>query len=75
MQWHMLARLLWAFRIEHAVDEKTGEEIEIDPEAFEDKLITGPMPFQVKFTPRSQKHVELIERELEEVSELLKKWE
>jgi len=75
IQWRMLARLLWAFRLEHAVDGKTGEKIEIDPEAFEDKLITGPKPFQVKFTPRSQRHVEIINKELAGVSELLKKWE
>jgi cytochrome P450 len=75
VQWRMLARVLWAFRIEHAVDKKTGEKIEIDPEAYEEKLITGPKPFQVKFTPRSQQHVDVIKRELDAVSGLLKKWE
>jgi hypothetical protein len=67
--------LLWAFRIEHAIDEHTGEKIEIDTEAYEEKLITGPKPFQVRFTPRSQQHVRVIERELEAVGDLLKKWE
>jgi hypothetical protein len=71
----MLARLLWAFRIEHAVDEVTGEKIEIDTEAYEEKLITGPKPFRVQFTPRSQQHVRVIERELKAVSGLLKRWE
>lgn len=70
----MLARLLWAFRIEHAVDEK-GERVEIDTEAYEEKLITGPKPFRVRFTPRSEEHVRVIEQELEAVSGLLKKWE
>lgn len=74
-QWRMLARLLWAFRIEHAIDETTGEEIEIDVNAFEEKLVTGPKPFRVQFRPRSKEHVRVIERELEAVSELLKKWE
>jgi cytochrome P450 len=64
-QWRILARLLWAFRIEH----------EIDTEAYEEKLITGPKPFQVRFTPRSQQHVRVIEKELEAVSDLLRKWE
>ncbi len=73
-QWRMLARLLWAFRIEHAVDEE-GVEIPIDTEAYEEKLITGPKPFQVRFTPRSEKHVRVIERELQAVSGLLRKWE
>jgi cytochrome P450 len=74
-QWRILARLLWAFRIEHAIDEHTGEKIEIDTEAYEEKLITGPKPFQVRFTPRSQQHVRVIEKELEAVSDLLRKWE
>jgi cytochrome P450 len=74
-QFRMLSAMLWTFRIEHAVDQKTGEAIPIDTEAFEDKLITGPKPFKVRFTPRSPKHVEVIKRELENVSGLLKKWE
>jgi cytochrome P450 len=74
-QWRMLARLLWAFRIEHAVDQKTGAKIELDTDAYEEKLITGPKPFRVQFTPRSQQHVHVIERDLEAVSGLLKKWE
>lgn len=74
-QFRMLSAILWAFRIEHAVDERTGEEIPIDTEAFEDKLITGPKPFQVKFTPRSPKHVEIIKQELAKVRGLLEKWE
>ena len=74
VQWRMLARLLWAFRIEHALD-ANGEKIPIDTEAYEEKLITGPKPFKVRFTPRSHEHVEVIEKELEAVSSLLKNWE
>jgi cytochrome P450 len=74
-QFRMISAILWAFRLEHAVDERTGEEIPIDTEAFEDKLIAGPKPFKLKFTPRSAKHVEVIKRELKNVSGLLKKWE
>ncbi|KAF3034295.1 hypothetical protein E8E12_001930 [Didymella heteroderae] len=73
-QWRMLARLLWAFRIEHAVDHKGGR-IEIDTEAYEEKLITGPKPFRVRFTPRSQEHIKVIEREMQAAQELLEKWE
>ncbi|PVH93888.1 cytochrome P450 [Periconia macrospinosa] len=73
-QFRMLAAILWAFRLEHAVNER-GEEIPIDTEAFEDKLITGPKPFKVRFIPRSPKHVEVIKRELENASGLLKEWE
>ena len=55
--------------------DEAGVRIEIDTNAYEEKLITGPKPFQVRFTPRSQKHVEVIRRELEAVSSLLRKWE
>lgn len=71
----MLARLLWAFRIEHEVDGVTGVRMEIDTDAYEEKLITGPKPFRVRFVPRSRQHVRVVERELEEVSGLLGKWE
>jgi hypothetical protein len=71
----MLAALLWAFRIEHAVDERTGRRIEIDTEAYEDKLIAGPKPFKVRFTLRSEEHGALIRRQLGEVGELLRMWE
>jgi hypothetical protein len=67
--------LLWAFRIEPAIDEKTGAKIEIDTNAYEEKLITGLKPFRVQFIARSHQHVRVIERELETVSSLLKKWE
>lgn len=73
-QWRILARLLWAFRIEHAVDE-AGEKIGIDVDAFEEQMFMGPKPFRVWFTPRSQRHVERIGRELEDVAALLKRWE
>jgi cytochrome P450 len=74
-QFRMLSTILWAFRLEHAIDDITGEQISIDTEAFEDKLIAGPKPFKVRFTPRSQRHIEVIKRELESASALLKKWE
>jgi len=73
-QWRMLARLLWAFRIEHAVDAE-GNRNEIDTEAYEEKLITGPKAFRVRFTPRSEAHVRVIEREMEGARGLLRKWE
>jgi hypothetical protein len=40
MQWHMLAQLLWAFRIMHVVDEK-GVKTEIDTDAYGEKSIKG----------------------------------
>lgn len=74
-QWRILASLLWAFRIEHAVDEVTGKKIEIDTEAYEEKLFAGPKPFKARFRPRSDMHVQVIEKEMAAVKELLMKWE
>lgn len=75
MQWRMLACLLWAFRIEPGIDEKTGEKIDLDLDAYENKLVAGPVPFQVRFIPRSEAHVRTIEREFEAASGLLRSWE
>lgn len=74
-QWRMLARLLWAFRIEQCVDEKTGEKIALDADAYEPKLIRGPKPFKVRFVPRSEEHVHMIKEELEAAKDLLKRWD
>lgn len=74
-QFRMLSALLWAFRLEYAIEERTGEEIPIDTEAFEDLLITGPKPFKARFTPRSPKHVETLKRELQAATSVLKAWE
>ncbi|KAF2866696.1 cytochrome P450 [Massariosphaeria phaeospora] len=74
-QWRMLARLLWAFRIERAVDEHTGKEVDIDTQAYEEKLIAGPKAFQVRFWPRSEEHRRVVEREMEGVRGMLGRWE
>lgn len=74
-QWRITARLLWAFKIEPAVDEATGEKIELDTNAYEDGFLSEPDPFRVRFVPRSEKHAEVLRREFKEVEEFLKKWE
>lgn len=68
-QWRMLARLLWAFRIEEV------EGARIDTDAYEEKLIAGPKEFEVKLRPRSDEHARIIVREMEAVIEVLRKWE
>ncbi|KAF2657853.1 cytochrome P450 [Lophiostoma macrostomum CBS 122681] len=75
MQWRMVAALLWAFRIEHAVDEVTGEVMEIDTEAFEERLIAGPKEFKCRFVLRSERHGEIVRREMERVGGMLEGWE
>jgi cytochrome P450 len=74
-QWRIVASLLWAFNIEPARDERTRKTVEIDVEAYEEKLIAGPKPFPVRFTPRSQGHIHLIRQEFREAADLLKAWE
>ncbi|KAF2820123.1 cytochrome P450 [Ophiobolus disseminans] len=74
-QWRMLARLLWAFRIEPDVDPVTGEEVKLDTEAYEEKLITGPRPFRVRFSVRSEEHRRVVDRELGDVKGVLGRWE
>ena len=73
-QWRITARILWAFDIKPALDDK-GEEIELDTDAFEDGLLIQPKKFKVRFLPRSEKHLEVIQREFEAVEDFLKKWE
>jgi hypothetical protein len=61
--------------MEHAIDEKTGEKIPIDLDAYEEKMVCGPLPYKVKFVPRSQAHIDLIKKELGDVRDILKAWE
>lgn len=73
-QWRITARMLWAFDIKPALDEK-GDEIELDTDAYEDGLLIQPKKYQVRFLPRSEKHLEVVRREYEAVEEFLKRWE
>jgi cytochrome P450 len=73
-QWRVISRLLWAFRIEPAVDEE-GREVELDLDAYEDGFMHQPLPFMVKITPRSDGHAAVIRRDFEDVQDLLKQWE
>lgn len=73
-QWRIVAKMLWAFKIEPALDEQ-GKEIELDTTAYDDGIVAVPLPYRVRFTPRSEKHVEVLRREFEAVEQLLRKWE
>lgn len=75
IQWRLLARLLWAFNIEPSIDETTGEAIELDTNAYTDGFIIQPLPFQVRFVPRSEKHVQVIRNDFKSVEGFLKQWE
>lgn len=73
-QWRIVARLLWAFRIEPAVDER-GESVELDTDAYVEGFLTQPLPFSVRFTPRSERHKEVVRRDYRDVEEFLRGWE
>ncbi|KAK5046344.1 hypothetical protein LTR84_008488 [Exophiala bonariae] len=67
-----VARLLWAFNIQKALDQ-TGNEIPVDIFDYTNGLNMRPQPFECRFTPRSSEIKETIEREgrqaLEELSQ------
>ncbi|KAL5388329.1 hypothetical protein PMIN02_007761 [Paraphaeosphaeria minitans] len=73
-QWRLTARLLWAYSIKPEIDAK-GNEIEVNTDAYEVGLLCSPMPFKVRFVPRSEKHVEVIKTDFQDVEEYLKTWE
>lgn len=74
-QWRITARLLWAFIIEPALDKETGKPIDLDLNAYIHGFILQPAPYKVRFTPRSEKHAEIIRQDFKNVEEFLKKWE
>lgn len=73
-QWRIVARLLWAFRIEPALDE-AGRPVKLDLEAYQNGFIREPRPYKVRFVPRSEKHAEVVRRNFEAVESYLKEWE
>ncbi|KAL1976196.1 hypothetical protein VTN31DRAFT_2478 [Thermomyces dupontii] len=60
-----IARLLWGFRIEKALDEN-GKEIPVDIFDFTNGLNWRPSPFKCRITPRSPEIKATIEREGQE---------
>jgi hypothetical protein len=76
-QWRVTARLLWAFNIEPAVDEETGLAVPLDTsdDAYEEGFLSHPSPFRVRFTPRSERHAEIIREEYKGAEEFLRKWD
>lgn len=71
-QWHMTAKILWAFDILRDTDPATWKIVDIDPDAYHEDISHCPGPFKVKFMPRSQKHADTIEKEAENGVDYLK---
>jgi len=57
----VIARLLWAYRIDYAYE--NGKKLEVDPWNMTQGSDSRPMPFKASFRPRSSKHQEIIEKE------------
>jgi cytochrome P450 len=56
-----IARLLWTFNIEHAVDE-SGKKIEADPLGYTQGFNSGPLPFKARFVVRSEERRAAVEK-------------
>ena len=57
-----IARLLWAFNIEHATDEN-GKRIEADSLGYSQGFNSGPLPFKARFVVRSADRKAVVEKE------------
>ncbi|EMC96385.1 hypothetical protein BAUCODRAFT_473264 [Baudoinia panamericana UAMH 10762] len=69
-----IARLLWAFNIQKALDTQ-GKEIPVDIFAYTDGLNMRPQPFECRFTVRSPEIHEAVMREGREALENLSVYE
>ncbi|KAK1585780.1 cytochrome P450 [Colletotrichum navitas] len=67
-----IARLLWAFRFERAIDSR-GAEIVPDADDITNGILVQPRPFLAKITARSEAHARIIRKEWEASQELLDK--
>jgi len=73
--WRMVAKLLWSFDIEHAIDPATGDTVPIDADNFKEGISHSPRPFRAVFCPRSQAHIATINREAALGAEKLRAYE
>ncbi|TFK51547.1 putative cytochrome P450 [Heliocybe sulcata] len=69
-----IARLLWGFRIEKALDEQ-GREVPVDIFAYTNGLNMRPQPFKCRITPRNEAIRDTIEQEGRQALEDLAKYE
>lgn len=71
-----IARLLWAFNLDKAVDSE-GRSITPDADALTQGFLVQPIAFPAKIRPRSEKHAELVRAAWKEAQDLLdesKQW-
>ncbi|KAJ7100794.1 cytochrome P450 [Mycena belliarum] len=66
--------LVWAF--DFAMDtDANGKPIELDTFAYQKGILTGPLPFKCKITPRTAEKAEIVEREFAEATDTFAKFE
>lgn len=65
-----VARLLWAFNIQKALDDQ-GREIPVDINAYTNGLNMRPLPFDCRWTVRSEEIRRTVEREGQQALEEL----
>ncbi|KAK4142201.1 cytochrome P450 [Dichotomopilus funicola] len=68
-----IARILWAFNVTPARDEK-GQEIDVDIFAYSDGFNSSPLPFRCSITPRSSKHAKVVVKEFAGACEELQRY-
>ncbi|EMD37058.1 hypothetical protein CERSUDRAFT_114955 [Gelatoporia subvermispora B] len=69
-----VSRILWAYDILPAIDDR-GREVIPDPWEFTDGFNSRPVSFQCRIKPRGAKVVEAVEREYEVAKERLERWQ
>lgn len=73
-QWRIVAKLLWAFEIQEPKD-ADGKTIPLDINDYSNGLLHAPNPYKVIFKPRSQQHVDTVNRMYKSAIEDLKPFE
>lgn len=68
-QWRAIAKLLWAFDIEMPANAKN------EPQPYNEGIIHTPSPYEVNFKPRSQAHIDIINRDFAEQAHILHQFE
>ena len=58
--WLSIARLMWAFNFDRAIDPQTGKEIVPDRMDLIGDFLVHPVPFKMNITPRSEKRAQMI---------------
>ncbi|KAI1617873.1 putative cytochrome P450 oxidoreductase [Exophiala viscosa] len=67
--WRIAAKLIWAFKMYE------DPSAPLDVDGYTSSILVSPLPFKVKVEPRSQKHMETVQRELVQALEFLKQYE